>query len=249
MTRVVATSVHARSGEPEQRCSPSPGSSTNGAARATSPTSSSRCATSSSCSAASGAVEAASELLGALQRGGATLERTAGEHAVARWVARGGGHNLRGATNTALAAIATLMHAEPTEQNANQADEQARVRAGGPDSSRRPRRPRAPLRTGQRRHSCSPPTHSPSPAARRLPLPRPQTATRQHSPAKASSSTTSCHPQCVPHHSRGRPWRFVIVVPDGRHTHVLARARGARATPVGAPVPRCALGPSAVSGH
>ena len=81
-----------------------------------------------------GAIEAAGELLGALQptsvtaaygaeaqrlaEARATLERTAGEHAVARWVARGGGHDLRAATNTALAAIATLMHAEPTEQNA-----------------------------------------------------------------------------------------------------------------------------------
>ena len=81
-----------------------------------------------------GAIEAAGELLGALQptsvtaaygaeaqrlaEARATLERTAGEHAVARWVARGGGHDLRGATNTALAAIATLVHAEPTQQNA-----------------------------------------------------------------------------------------------------------------------------------
>ena len=73
-----------------------------------------------------GALEAAGELLGALQsrsvaaaygaeaqrlaEATATLEHTAGEHNVARWVARGGRHDLREATNTALATIATLIH-------------------------------------------------------------------------------------------------------------------------------------------
>ena len=80
-----------------------------------------------------GALEAAGELLGALQprsvaaaygaeaqrlaEAMATLERTAGEHNVARWVARGGRHDLREATNTALATIATLTHTEQTQRN------------------------------------------------------------------------------------------------------------------------------------
>ena len=77
-----------------------------------------------------GALEAAGELLGALQprsvaaaygaeaqrltEAAATLERTAGERTVARWVARGGRHDLREATSTALATIATLTDREPT---------------------------------------------------------------------------------------------------------------------------------------
>jgi predicted ATPase/DNA-binding winged helix-turn-helix (wHTH) protein len=84
-----------------------------------------------------GAFEAAGELLGALQltsvtaaygaeaqrltEARATLERTAGEHAVARWVARGRGHDLRGATAVALAAIAALLNAEPSQHNAETA--------------------------------------------------------------------------------------------------------------------------------
>ena len=80
-----------------------------------------------------GAVEAAGELLGALQPGSitpaygaeaqrlaeaqATLEQTAGEHAVTRWVARGREHDLREATKAALDAIATLVPAEPTHDN------------------------------------------------------------------------------------------------------------------------------------
>ena len=80
-----------------------------------------------------GALEAAGELLGALQprsvaaaygaeaqrlaEAMATLERTAGEHNVAGWVARGGRHDLREATNTALATIATLTHTEQTQRN------------------------------------------------------------------------------------------------------------------------------------
>ena len=47
----------------------------------------------------------------------ATLERTAGAHNVARWVTRGRRHDLREATNTALATIATLTHTEPAQQN------------------------------------------------------------------------------------------------------------------------------------
>jgi hypothetical protein len=72
-----------------------------------------------------GAVDAAGELLGALQQTSVTaaygadaqrlaearaaLERIAGAHAVARWLARGRRHDLREATNVALAAIATLI--------------------------------------------------------------------------------------------------------------------------------------------
>ena len=81
-----------------------------------------------------GAADAAGELLGALQltsvtapygaeaqrltEARATLERTAGGPAVARWVAQGQGHDLRAATTTALAAITALLNAGPTEQDA-----------------------------------------------------------------------------------------------------------------------------------
>ena len=77
--------------------------------------------------------EAAGELLGALQPGSvtpaygaeaqrlaeaqATLEQTAGEHAVTRWVARGRERDLRQATKAALDAIATLVAAEATHDN------------------------------------------------------------------------------------------------------------------------------------
>ena len=80
-----------------------------------------------------GAIEAAGELLGALQptsvtaaygaeaqrlaQVAGTLERTVDQRAVARAVARGRRHDLRGATNLALAAIATLAQAEPTQDN------------------------------------------------------------------------------------------------------------------------------------
>jgi hypothetical protein len=80
-----------------------------------------------------GALEAAGELLGALQtrsvaaaygaeaqrltEAAATLERTAGEKNVARWVARGQRHDLREATNNALETIATLTRTEPTQQS------------------------------------------------------------------------------------------------------------------------------------
>jgi predicted ATPase/DNA-binding winged helix-turn-helix (wHTH) protein len=95
-----------------------------------------------------GALEAAGELLGALQTGTvaapygaeaqrlaeatATLERSAGQHNVGRWFARGGHHDLRQATTTALAAIATLTQTPPTRRTGS-------LPSNGPEDTAKPR--------------------------------------------------------------------------------------------------------------
>ena len=133
VARVAATSVHARSGEPQRALQAFAGIIDEWRRQGNVTHLVISLRNLAELFARVGALEAAGELLGALQprsvaaaygaeaqrlaEAAATLERTAGEHNVARWVARGGRHDLREATNTALATIATLTHTEPTQQN------------------------------------------------------------------------------------------------------------------------------------
>ena len=132
VARVAATSVHARSGEPQRALQAFAGIIDEWRRQGNVTHLVISLRNLAELFARVGALEAAGELLGALQprsvaaaygaeaqrlaEATATLERTAGEHNVAGWVARGGRHDLREATNTALATIATLTHTEPTQQ-------------------------------------------------------------------------------------------------------------------------------------
>ena len=133
VARVAATSVHARSGEPQRALRAFAGIIDEWRRQGNVTHLVISLRNLAELFARVGALEAAGELLGALQprsiaaaygaeaqrlaEAAAKLERTAGARNVARWVARGGRHDLRDATNTALATIATLTHTEPTQQN------------------------------------------------------------------------------------------------------------------------------------
>ena len=119
VARVAATSVHARSGEPQRALQAFVGIIDEWRRQGNVTHLVISLRNLAELFARVGALEAAGELLGALQsrsvaaaygaeaqrlaEAAATLERTAGERNVARWVARGGRHDLREATNTALA--------------------------------------------------------------------------------------------------------------------------------------------------
>ncbi len=133
VARVAATSVHARSGEPQRALNAFTGILDDWRCQGNVTHLVISLRNLAELFARIGALEAAGELLGALQprsvaaaygaeaqrlaEAAATLERTAGERNVARWVARGGRHDLREATNSALATIATLTDTGPTQQN------------------------------------------------------------------------------------------------------------------------------------
>ena len=133
VARVAATSVHARSGEPQRALQAFAGIIDDWRRQGNVTHLVISLRNLAELFARVGALEAAGELLGALQprsvaaaygaeaqrlaEAAATLERAAGERNVARWVARGGRHDLREATNSALATIATLTHTGPTQQN------------------------------------------------------------------------------------------------------------------------------------
>ena len=133
VARVAATSVHARSGEPQRALQAFTGIIDEWRRQGNITHLVISLRNVAELFARVGAIEAAGELLGALQPTSvaaaygaeaqrladatATLERTAGEHNVARWIARGRRHDLRDATNTALTTIATLTHSAPTQQN------------------------------------------------------------------------------------------------------------------------------------
>ena len=133
VARVASTSVHARSGEPERALQAFAGIIVDWRRQGSVTHLVISLRNLAELFGRVGALEAAGELLGALQsrsvaaaygaeaqrlaEAAATLQRTAGEHNVARWVARGGRHNLREATDTALSTIATLTDSEPSQQN------------------------------------------------------------------------------------------------------------------------------------
>ena len=137
VARVAATSVHARSGEPQRALQAFAGIIDEWRRQGNVTHLVISLRNLAELFARVGAIEAAGELLGALQarsvasaygaeaqrlaEAAATLERTAGEHNVARWVARGGRHDLREATTTALATITALTHTEPTPTNGKSA--------------------------------------------------------------------------------------------------------------------------------
>jgi len=133
VARVAATSVHARSGEPQRALQAFAGIIDDWRRQGNVTHLVISLRNLAELFARVGALEAAGELLGSLQsrsvaaaygaeaqrlaEAAATLERAAGERNVARWLARGGRHDLREATNTALATIATLTDTGPTQQN------------------------------------------------------------------------------------------------------------------------------------
>jgi tetratricopeptide (TPR) repeat protein len=144
VARVAATSVHARSGEPQRALQAFAGIIDDWRRQGNVTHLVISLRNLAELFARVGALEAAGELLGALQprsvaapygaeaqrlaEAATALERTAGEHNVARWIARGGRHDLRQATNTARTTIATLTHTEPTQQNGKPGCATGRVR-------------------------------------------------------------------------------------------------------------------------
>jgi predicted ATPase/DNA-binding winged helix-turn-helix (wHTH) protein len=133
VARVAATSVHARSGEPQQALHAFTGIIDEWRRQGSNTHLVISLRNLADLFARVGAHEAAGELIGALRsrsvaaaygteakrlaEAATTLVRTAGTRNVTRWIARGRRHDLRQATDSALATITALTNTQATQQN------------------------------------------------------------------------------------------------------------------------------------